>query len=44
MEFCDLITFEGNDMNVAIYKKLISDLQLEWEELNQKSNIILEYE
>ncbi len=39
-----MITFEGNDMNVTIHKKLISDLQLEWEELNKKSNIILEYE
>jgi hypothetical protein len=28
-EFRELITFEGNDMNVTIYKKLISDLQLE---------------
>ncbi len=44
-EFCELVTlFEGNDMNVTIYKKLISDLQLEWEELNKKSNIILDYE
>ena len=42
--FHELITFEGNDMNVTIYKKLISDLQLEWEELNKKSNNILEYE
>jgi hypothetical protein len=31
-------------MNVPIYKKLIIDLQLEWEELNKKMNIILEYE
>jgi hypothetical protein len=31
-------------MNGTIYKKLISDLQLEWEELNKKSNIILDYE
>jgi hypothetical protein len=23
-------------MNVAMYKKLISDIQLEWEELNKK--------
>jgi hypothetical protein len=38
-EFCELITFEGNNMNVTIYKKLISDLQLEWEELNENSNI-----
>jgi hypothetical protein len=44
LEFFELITFEGNNMNVAIYKKLISELQLEWEELNKKSNIILEYE
>ncbi len=43
-EFHEMITFEGNNMNVAMYKKLISDLQLEWEELNEKSNIILEYE
>ncbi len=43
-EFRELITFEGTDMNVTIYKKLISDLQLEWEELNKKSNIILDYE
>jgi hypothetical protein len=31
-------------MNVTMYKKLISDLQLEWEELNKKSNNIMEYE
>jgi hypothetical protein len=31
-------------MNVAIYKKVLSYFQLEWEELNKKSNIILEYE
>jgi hypothetical protein len=31
-------------MNVPIHKKLISGLQLEWEQLNKKSNIILEYE
>jgi hypothetical protein len=31
-------------MNVAIYKKVLSDLQLEWEGLNKKMNIILEYE
>ncbi len=43
-EFCELITCEGNDMNVTIYKKLINDLQFEWEELNKKSNIILNYE
>ncbi len=43
-EFRELITFEGNDMSVMIYKKLISDLQLEWEKLNIKSNIILDYE
>jgi hypothetical protein len=31
-------------MNVTIYKKILSDFQLEWEELNKTSNIILEYE
>jgi hypothetical protein len=40
----ELITVEGNKMNVAICNKLMSDLQLEWEELNEKSNIILEHE
>jgi hypothetical protein len=34
-KFHELITLEGNQMNVAIYKKLISDLQLKWEELNK---------
>ncbi len=43
-ELCELITFDGNNMNVTIYKKPISDLQLEWEQLNKKSNIILNYE
>ncbi len=43
-ELCELITFEGNNMNVTIYKKLTSDLQLEWEQLDKKSNIILDYE
>ncbi len=43
-EFCELITLEGNDMNVTIYKKLLSDLQLEWEELDKKSNMIFDYE
>ncbi len=43
-EFHGLITFEGNDMNVRIHKKLIGDLHLEWEELDKKSNIILDYE
>jgi hypothetical protein len=43
-EFCELTTFEGNNINVTIYKKLISDLQLKWEELNKKSNIMLDYE
>jgi hypothetical protein len=42
-EFHELITLEGNKINVVIHKKLISDLQLEWEELNKKSNIVLEY-
>jgi hypothetical protein len=43
-EFCELITLEGNQMNVAIYKMLLSDLQSEWEEINKKLDIILEYE
>ncbi len=43
-EFCELITFKGNKMNVTIYKKLFCDLQLEWKELNEKSNIILDYD
>jgi hypothetical protein len=34
-EFRELIPFEGNDMNVTIYKKVISDLQLDWEELTK---------
>jgi hypothetical protein len=42
-EFCELLTFEGNNMNVTIYKKQFCDLQLEWKELNKKSNFILEY-
>jgi hypothetical protein len=43
-EFRELITFEGNNMNVTIYKKQFCDLQLEWKELNKKSNFIFEYE
>jgi hypothetical protein len=43
-EFCELITFEGNNMNVRIYKKLFCDLELEWKEFKEKSNIILDYE
>jgi hypothetical protein len=31
-------------MNVTICKKLFCDLQLEWKELSEKSNIILDYE
>ncbi len=31
-------------MNVTMYKKVLSDFQLEWAELNKKSNIILECE
>jgi hypothetical protein len=31
-------------MNGAKYKKILSDFQLEWEELNKKMNIVLEYE
>jgi hypothetical protein len=34
-EFRQLITLEGNQMNVAIYKKVLSDFQLEWEKLNK---------
>ncbi len=44
LEFHQLITLEGNQMNVTMYKKVRSDFQFEWEELNKKSNIILEYE
>jgi hypothetical protein len=44
LEFQQLITLEGNQMNVAIYKNVLSDLQLEWEELSKKLNNILEYE
>ncbi len=43
-EFRKIITEEGNDMNVTASKKLLSDLQLEWEELDKKSNTILHYE
>jgi hypothetical protein len=43
-EFRQLITLEGNQMNVPIYKKILSDFQLEWEELNKKSIIVFEYE
>ena len=43
-EFREIITEEGNDMNVTASKKLLSDLQLEWEELDKKTNTILHYE
>ncbi len=43
-EFRKIITEEGNDMNVMASKKLLSDLQLEWEELDKKANTILHYE
>ncbi len=43
-EFHEIITLEGNDMNVMATKKVLSDLKLEWEELDQKTNIILQYE
>ncbi len=43
-EFHEIITEEGKDMNVMASKKLLSDLQLEWEELDKKTNTILHYE
>jgi hypothetical protein len=43
-EFLEIITEEGNDMNVTASNKLLSDLQLEWEVLDKKTNTILRYE
>jgi hypothetical protein len=43
-EFREIITEGGNDMNVTAGKKLLSDLQLEWEELDKKTNTSLHYE
>ncbi len=43
-EFREIITEEENDMTLTASKKLLSDFQLEWEELDKKTNIILHYE